>query len=169
MEAEYQSPGCNHSLSCLYFELYNTYHQLCILHALLKVTSVAFNNQTPAPETLIWLHREIDYTYIWWRHQIKTFSALLALCAGNSPATGEFPSQRPVTRRFAIFFDLRLNARLSKQSRRPWFETLSRSLWGRCNTSATKLKCNPTNTCKTKSCTYMTEHAVINHACDDLT
>ena len=32
----------------------------------------------------------------WWRHQMETFSALLALCAGNSPVTGEFPSQRPV-------------------------------------------------------------------------
>ena len=29
----------------------------------------------------------------WWRHQMETFSALLALCAGNSPVTGEFPSQ----------------------------------------------------------------------------
>ena len=36
----------------------------------------------------------------WWRHQMKTFSALLALCAGNSPVTGEFPSQRPVTLSF---------------------------------------------------------------------
>ena len=27
----------------------------------------------------------------WWRHQMETFSALLALCAGNSPVTGEFP------------------------------------------------------------------------------
>ena len=35
-------------------------------------------------------------------------SALLALCAGNSPVTGEFPSQRPVTRNFDVFFDLRL-------------------------------------------------------------
>ena len=35
--------------------------------------------------------------------------ALLALCAGNSPATGEFPSQRPVTRSFDVFFHLRLN------------------------------------------------------------
>ena len=34
----------------------------------------------------------------WWRHQMETFSALLALCAGNSPVTGEFPAQRPVTR-----------------------------------------------------------------------
>ena len=41
----------------------------------------------------------------WWRHQMETFSALLALCAGNSPVTGEFPSQRPVTRSFDVFFD----------------------------------------------------------------
>ena len=65
----------------------------------------------------------------WWRHQMKTFYALLAICAGNSPVTGEFPSQRVVTRNFDIFFDLRLNKRLSKQSRCRWFETPSRSLW----------------------------------------
>ena len=40
---------------------------------------------------------------------MEIFSALLALCAGNSPVTGEFPAQRPVTRSFDIFFDLRLN------------------------------------------------------------
>ena len=38
-----------------------------------------------------------------------TFSALLVLCVGNSPVTGEFPAQRPVTRSFDIFFDLHLN------------------------------------------------------------
>ena len=38
----------------------------------------------------------------WWRHQIETFSALLDICAGNSPVTVEFPSQRPVTRNFDI-------------------------------------------------------------------
>ena len=36
----------------------------------------------------------------WWRHQMETFSALLAICAGNSPVTGEFPARRPVTRSF---------------------------------------------------------------------
>ena len=41
--------------------------------------------------------------------QMETLSALLALCAGNSPITGEFPSQRPVTLGFAVFFDPRLN------------------------------------------------------------
>ena len=43
----------------------------------------------------------------------KTFSALLALCEGNPPITSGFPSQRPVTRVFDVFFDLRLNKRLS--------------------------------------------------------
>ena len=66
----------------------------------------------------------------WWRHQMEAFSALPALCAGNSPLTGEFPSQRPVTRSFDVFFDLRLNKRLSKQSRRRRFETPS--LWRHC-------------------------------------
>ena len=62
----------------------------------------------------------------------KYSSALLALCAGNSPVTGEFPSQRPVTRSFDRC-DLRLNKRLSKQSRRRWFDMPSRSLWRQCN------------------------------------
>ena len=42
---------------------------------------------------------------------METFSALLAICAGNSPVPGEFPAQRPVTRNFDGFFDLRLNKR----------------------------------------------------------
>ena len=64
----------------------------------------------------------------WWRHQRETFSALLAICAGNSPVPGEFLTQRPVTRSFDVFFDVRLNKRLSKQSWGWWFETLSRPL-----------------------------------------
>ena len=46
---------------------------------------------------------------------METFSALLALCAGNSPVTGEFPAQRPVTRSFDVSFDLRLNKRLNNR------------------------------------------------------
>ena len=56
---------------------------------------------------------------------METFSALLALCEGNSP----------VTRSFDVFFDLHLNKRLSKQSWGWWFETHSRSLWRHCNES----------------------------------
>ena len=58
---------------------------------------------------------------------------LLALCEWNPPITGGFPSQRPVTRSFAVSFDLHMNKRLSKQSTRRWFETPSRSLWYHCN------------------------------------
>ena len=65
----------------------------------------------------------------WWRHQMETFSALLAICAGNSPVPGEFPTQRPVTRSFDVYFDRRPDNRLSKQSWGWWFETLSHSLW----------------------------------------
>ena len=68
-------------------------------------------------------------TIPWWHHQMETFSALLAICAGNSPVSGESPTQRPVTRCFDVFFDLRLNKRLSKQSWGWWFETSSCPIW----------------------------------------
>ena len=64
---------------------------------------------------------------------MESFSALLALCEGNSPVTDEFLAQRPVTRSFDAFFDLRLNKQLNKQWWGWWFKTLSRSLWRRCN------------------------------------
>ena len=70
-----------------------------------------------------------DYLSPWWRHQMETFFALLALCEGNPPVPGGFPSQRLVTRSLDVFFDLRPNKRFSKQPRRRWFETPSRSLW----------------------------------------
>ena len=69
----------------------------------------------------------------WWRHQMETFSALLAICAGNSPGTGEFPAQRSVTRSFDVFFDMCPNKPLSKQWWGWWFETLSRPFWRHCN------------------------------------
>ena len=70
--------------------------------------------------------KDVKGAYLtWWRHQMETFSALLATCA----VPGEFPAQRPVTRSFDVFFDLRLNKWLSKQSWRWWFETLSCPLW----------------------------------------
>ena len=43
---------------------------------------------------------------------METFSALLAIYAGNSSVTGDFPAQMPVTRSFDVFFDLHLNKRL---------------------------------------------------------
>ena len=78
----------------------------------------------------------------WWRHQMETFSAQLAICARNSPVPGEFPAQRPVTRSFHVFFDLRPNKRLNKQPWGWWFETPSWSLWRQCNVKA-ELRCFP--------------------------
>ena len=70
----------------------------------------------------------------WW-HQMIFFSALLPICAGNSPVPGEFPTQRPVTRSFDVFFDLRPNKQLSKQWWGWWFGTPS---WSLCNGLSTQ-------------------------------
>ena len=53
--------------------------------------------------TLLWINWfnavcvVITDIFPWWRHQKETLE------------TGEFPSQRPATRSFDVFFDLRLN------------------------------------------------------------
>ena len=73
------------------------------------------------------------YSNALWRHQMETFSALLSLCAGNSPVPGEYPAQRPVTQSFDVFVYLRLNKHVSKQSWGWWFEISSRPLWRHCN------------------------------------
>ena len=84
-------------------------------------------------QLFIWKVPMRFHPYAWWRHQMETFSGLLDLCSGNSPVSGEFPSQRPVMRSFDAFFDLHQNKRLSKQSWGWWFETPSRPLWRHCN------------------------------------
>ena len=72
--------------------------------------------------------------FTWWRHKMETFSEWLALCGGYLPVIDG--STHPPTLRIAsdalIFFHLRLNKRLSKQSRCRSFETPSRSLWRHC-------------------------------------
>ena len=64
---------------------------------------------------------------LWWHHQIETFSALLVICAGNSP------HKWPVMRSFDVFFDLRLSKLLRKQWWDWWVETSSCPLWRHCN------------------------------------
>ena len=86
------------------------------------------------------------------------FSALLALCAGDSPVTGEFLAQRPVTRSSDVFFDMRLNIRLSKQSWGWWFETPLCSLWRHCNESNGPHIFNP---CQTKHISENIKHIFI--------
>ena len=78
--------------------------------------------------------------YPCWCHQMETFSTLLAPCAGNSLVTVEFPSQRPETWSFDVFFDLLLNKQVSKQSRRRSFGMPSCPLWRHCDAQE---KCSP--------------------------
>ena len=94
--------------------------------------TICFTHSKHAPLDLDALNHAYS-TVSWWRHQKETFSALLALCEGIPPVTDGFPSQRSVTLNFDVFFDLRRNKRLSKQSRRRWCETPSPSLWRQCN------------------------------------
>ena len=86
---------------------------------------------------------------------METISALLAIYVGNSPVPGEFPTQRPATRSFGVYFDLRPNKRLSKQSWGWWFETASCSLWRHRNDDLTTAKQNTT-----KPSTYLMGYAV---------
>ena len=59
---------------------------------------------------------------------------MLTSSNGNiSRVDDEFPSQRPVTRSFDVFFDLRLNKRSSKQPWEWWLQMLLRPLWRYCN------------------------------------
>ena len=61
-------------------------------------------------------------TYPLWRHQVIKWK--------------HFPRYWPFVQgihRSPLFFDLRLNKQLNKQSWSWWFETLSRSLWRHCN------------------------------------
>ena len=89
----------------------------------------------PAPFCHIISYLQGRYVFLetWWRHQMETFSAFLVICAGNIPVSGEFPAKRPVTRSFGVFFDLRLNGRLSKHSWGWWLEAPSRTLWRHSN------------------------------------
>ena len=79
-------------------------------------------------------------THVKYEHDMMTssngniFRVTGPLC-GEFTGPGEFPTQRPVTRSFHVFFDLRPNKPLSKQSWGWWFETLSRSLWRHRNDS----------------------------------
>ena len=68
----------------------------------------------------------------WWRHEMETFSALLALCEGEPPGTVTNASDAELW----CFFHLRPNKRLRKQLRRWWFEMPWGSVWRFCNASA---------------------------------
>ena len=82
--------------------------------------------QIPNP----WVRVHIQLCCLRWRHQMETFSALLAICAGNSPVPVNSPHKGQW---HDVFFDLSPNKRLSKQWWGWWFETPSSPLWRHCN------------------------------------
>ena len=119
-----------------WFTVFPSQVSWCCGHANLICIIRANPSQLPALMTWGLVNTNQERYIPWWRHRMETFSALLALCMGNSPVTGEFPSQRPVARSFEVFFDLRPNKRLSKPSWCSWFETPSPPLWLHCNVYA---------------------------------
>ena len=80
------------------------------------MASLGLSELTVRPERILVQEFQVDRLESWWRHQMETLSALLAICAGKSPVTGEFPAQRSVMRSFYVFFDLHPNKWLSEQS-----------------------------------------------------
>ena len=88
---------------------------------------------------LLYQCHELHDDVIKWNH----FPRYWTLCAGNSPVPGEFPSQKPVTWSFDIFFDLCLNKRLCKQSWCWWFETPPDSLRRHSNVTTPHEAINP--------------------------
>ena len=63
------------------------------------------------------VHWATDHSNSWWRHQMETFSALLATCAGKSPVPVNYRRKGQWRGALLFFFYLRPNERLSKQSR----------------------------------------------------
>ena len=138
----WESPQNREGLDCRYFHqtiLFNG-HNCCMLYCVKTNCTTKKSNSADyflsvllaymAPgisamlQGIALCHWATSHTHddvIKWKH----FRVTGPLCTGP----GEFPTQRPVTRSFDVFFDLRLNKRLSKQPWGWWFETLSWSLW----------------------------------------
>ena len=96
----------------------------------------------PSAATMAWhpdkplafvLHNVYSKQVKGWRNQMETFPRYWSFVGGIHRSPVDSPHKGPVTRSFDVFFDLRLNTRLSKQSRRRWFKTPSRSSWRHCN------------------------------------
>ena len=102
-----------------------------------------FNYVNPFSDIPAWLYWEvrlrrnisvwISFTCFMMTSSNGKKSALLAICAGYSTVTGEFPTRRPVTRRFDVLDIVRLNKLLSKHWLGWWIETPSYPLWRHSN------------------------------------
>ena len=102
-------------------------------HGTLEKNSLHLNKGTLCKWKTVWWHQaNVDLSSkVSWVHMMTSSNGNIFHVTGHLHR--EFPAQRPVTRSFDIFFDLRLNKRLSKQSWGWWFEMPSHPLWGHCN------------------------------------
>ena len=122
-------------------------YAVCLLSKQLNKSRVAsdFRRHDANVVSLQWRHnidcfilspQHLGYPLLFWFMMTSSngniFRVTGHLC-GEFTGPGEFPTQRPVTRSFDVFFDLSLSKRLSKQSRGWWFQTQSRPLWRHCN------------------------------------
>ena len=109
-----------------------TYQEWCIKMPSAKWQPWCFGHLV----LLLYCDTVIHDDVIKWKHFPRNWPFVRGIHRGP----GDFPTQRPVTRSFYVFLDLRLNKRLSKQSWGWWFETLSRSLWRHRNERRQKLR-----------------------------
>ena len=131
---------CHHSISVVYFffilQTYNTTFQAAQNGKTLHCEARLMPYKGLKLETAQQLNILRKWCQILFRMMTSSNENILRvtghLC-GEFTSHCEFPAQRPVTRSFGVFFDLRLNERLSKQSRSWWFETPSCPLWRHSN------------------------------------
>ena len=138
---------CSHGVNLVPLEFRSRHHKVIRLKLKSGLTPKTFNVLGFFADKVLYMG--VFLTSAWWRHQMETFSALLAICAGNSPVPGEFPTRRPATRDFDAFFDLHPNKRLSIQWWGWWFETQSCPLWRH---SIGQFMCLQSATCKAYNC-----------------
>ena len=71
--------------------------------------------------------------FSWWRHQMETFSAILALCAGTLPVQVDSPHKAQWRGALMVSFICTWINNWVKKTRGWWFETPPWSLWRQCN------------------------------------
>ena len=111
--------------------------RLPVMHIRLSSRNTSLHMCLTSNTTLAWVANIGGFLYMMTSSNGNIFRVTGPLC-GEFAGPGEFPTQRPVTRSFDVFCDLRHNKPLSKQPWGWWCETLSHSLWRHRNVWYTK-------------------------------
>ena len=111
---------------CSFPYVYSMVHVLCCVRQYKRIEAVVNGRYYVAYPSLKYMPRS---SFVMITSSSGNIFRVTGPLCGEFTGPGEFPTQRPVTRSFDVFFDLRLNKRLSKHSWGWWFATLSWSLW----------------------------------------